>query len=99
MVIRRMAMKAFGKSVVVSQIDFDYEGKMVMKTSEVAILEDARKLEDAAHQYLDVGGIFTVETILSKFCKAEALVRPIIYLPLYSIVLLRSSSSSMVCPL
>ena len=56
-------MKAFGKSVGVSQIDFDYEGKMVIKTSEVAISEDARKLEDAARQYLDVGGILTVETI------------------------------------
>ena len=89
-----MAMKAFGKSVGVSQIDFDYEGKMVINTSEVAISEDARKLEDAARQYLDVGGILTVETILSKFYKAEASVRPIMYLPLYSIVLSRSSSSN-----
>ena len=49
---------------------------MVLKKSEVAISEDARKLEDVAHQYLNVGGILTVETILSKVYKAEASVRP-----------------------
>ena len=89
-----MANKAFGKSVGVSQIDFDSEGKMVMKKSEVAISEDARKLEDVANLYLNLSGVVNVGTILSEVYKAETSVRPIICLPLYSIVLFRSSSSN-----
>ena len=77
MVIRRMAIKAFGKSVGVGQIDFDSEGKMVMKTSEVAVSEDTRKLEDVANPYLNLGGMLNNGTILSEIYKAEASVWPL----------------------